>query len=30
MTDCTERHVAAPDGAVPGEGQDGMTREALP
>jgi hypothetical protein len=30
MTDCTERHTAAPDNGVAGEGQKGMTKEALP
>ena len=30
MTDCTERHLAAPDDDLAGEGQEGMTRETLP
>jgi hypothetical protein len=28
MTDCTERHTAAPDKGVAGEGQKGMAKEA--
>jgi hypothetical protein len=28
MTDCTERHHAAPDNGIAGEGQKGMTKEA--
>jgi hypothetical protein len=28
MTDCTERHTAAPDNDVAGEGQEGMAEEA--
>ena len=28
MTDCTERHPAAPDNGIAGEGQKGMTKEA--
>jgi hypothetical protein len=28
MTDRTERHTAAPDGDLAGEGQEGMTMEA--
>ena len=28
MTDCTERHPAAPDNGPAGEGQEGMTKEA--
>ena len=30
MTDCTERHPAAPDDGVAGEGQKGMAKEAQP
>lgn len=30
MTDCTERHSAAPDNGLAGEGQEGMAKEALP
>ena len=30
MTDCTERHSAAPPDDVAGAGQKGMTKEALP
>ena len=30
MTDCTERHPAAPDNGLAGEGQEGMAKEALP
>jgi hypothetical protein len=30
MTDCTERHTAAPDDDLAGEGQEGMAKEALP
>jgi hypothetical protein len=26
MTDCTERHTAAPDNGMGGEGQEGMTK----
>jgi len=29
MTACTERHPAAPNDGVAGEGQKGMTKEAL-
>jgi hypothetical protein len=29
MTDCTERHTAAPDNDLAGEGQKGMARGAL-
>ncbi len=29
MTACTERHPAAPDNSLAGEGQKGMTKEAL-
>jgi hypothetical protein len=29
MTDCTERHLAEPDNGLAGEGQKGMTEEAL-
>ena len=29
MTDCTERHAAALDNGLAGEGQEGMTKEAL-
>jgi hypothetical protein len=28
MTACTERHPAAPDDGLAGEGQKGMTKEA--
>jgi hypothetical protein len=28
MTDCTERHLAAPDNGLSGEGQKGMPEEA--
>ncbi len=28
MTDCTERHPAAPHHGIVGEGQEGMTEEA--
>jgi hypothetical protein len=28
MTDCTERHTAAPDNGIAGEGQKGMPKEA--
>jgi hypothetical protein len=28
MTDCTERHPAAVDDGLAGEGQEGMTKEA--
>ena len=28
MTDCTERHSAAPGDDLTGEGQEGMTKEA--
>jgi hypothetical protein len=28
MTDCTERHKAAADDGIAGEGQEGMTKEA--
>jgi hypothetical protein len=30
MTACTERHPAAPDNDLAGEGQKGMTKEAQP
>ena len=30
MTDCTEPHVAEPDHGLEGEGQKGMSKEALP
>jgi hypothetical protein len=30
MTACTERHSAAPDNGVAGEGQKGMPKEVLP
>ena len=30
MTDCTERHSAAPGRDRAGEGQEGMTKEAQP
>jgi hypothetical protein len=30
MTACTERHTAAPDNGIAGEGQKGMAKEALP
>jgi hypothetical protein len=30
MTDCTERHPAAPRDGLAGEGQEGMAKEALP
>ena len=30
MTDCTERHTAAPDNGIAREGQEGMTKEAQP
>ena len=30
MTACTERHPAAPNDGVAGEGQKGMAKEALP
>lgn len=30
MTDCTERHPAAPDNGLAGEGQKGMPKEAQP
>jgi hypothetical protein len=29
MTACTERHPAAPNDGVAGEGRKGMTKEAL-
>jgi len=29
MTACTERHPAAPDDGLAGEGQKGMPKEAL-
>jgi hypothetical protein len=29
MTDCTERHTAAPNNGLAGEGHEGMTKEAL-
>jgi hypothetical protein len=29
MTACTERHTAAPDNGIAGEGQKGMAKEAL-
>ena len=29
MTDCTERHQAAPDIGLAGEGHEGMAKEAL-
>jgi hypothetical protein len=28
MTDCTERHPAAPDSGLAGEGHEGMTGKA--
>jgi hypothetical protein len=27
MTDCTERHTAAPNNGLAGEGHEGMTKE---
>ena len=30
MTDCTERHPAAPHNGLAGEGQEGMAKEAQP
>jgi hypothetical protein len=30
MTDCTERHPAAPHGGLAGEGREGMAEEARP
>jgi hypothetical protein len=30
MTACTERHPAAPNNGLAGEGQKGMTKVALP
>ncbi len=30
MTDCTERHSAAPRRGLAGEGRAGMAKEALP
>ena len=30
MTDCTERHPAAPDNDLAGEGQEGMAKVAQP
>ena len=30
MTDCTERHPAAPHNGLAGEGQEGMAMVALP
>jgi hypothetical protein len=30
MTDCTERHPAAPRNGLAGEGREGMAKEALP
>jgi hypothetical protein len=30
MTDCTERHTAAPHNGIAGEGQKGMPKEAQP
>jgi hypothetical protein len=30
MTDCTEPHLAAPDGGLAREGQEGMARETQP
>jgi hypothetical protein len=30
MTDCTERHPAAPGGGMAGEGQKGMRHPAAP
>jgi hypothetical protein len=30
MTDCTERHTAAPNNDIAGEGQKGMAKEAQP
>lgn len=30
MTDCTERHLIAPDHRLAGEGREGMTRMAQP
>jgi hypothetical protein len=30
MTDCTERHPAADDNGLAGEGQEGMAKEAQP
>lgn len=29
MTACTERHLAAPNNGLAGEGQKGMAKEAL-
>jgi len=29
MTDCTERHSAAPNDGTAGEGQEGIAKEAL-
>jgi hypothetical protein len=28
MTDCTERHLAAPNDGMDGEGQEGMPKES--
>ena len=30
MTDCTERHPAAPSDGLASEGQESMAKEALP
>jgi hypothetical protein len=30
MTDCTERHWAAPNDGAAGEGREGMTKEGQP
>jgi hypothetical protein len=30
MTDCTERHPAAPHNGLAGEGREGMAKVALP
>ena len=30
MTDCTERHPAAPHNGIAREGQEGMAKEAQP
>jgi hypothetical protein len=30
VTDCTERHTAAPNNDIAGEGQKGMAKEAQP
>jgi hypothetical protein len=30
MTDCTERHPAAPHNGLAGEGQEGMAKEEQP